>query len=47
MARQDKQHYQQKAQMDAHQRQVRRNQIIMGVFSVLIILSMLITMLIK
>jgi hypothetical protein len=47
MARQDKQSYQQKAQLDAHQRQVRRNQVIMGVFSVILILSMLISMLIK
>jgi hypothetical protein len=47
MARQVKQLQQQKAQMDAHQRQVRRNQLIMGAFSVLIILSMLISMLIK
>jgi hypothetical protein len=47
MARQTSKTYPQKNTMDAHQRSVRRNQMIMGIFSVVLILSMLISMLIK
>jgi hypothetical protein len=47
MARQEKQSRQQKTQMDAHQRQVRRGQVIMAIFSIIIIVSMLIGLLIN
>jgi hypothetical protein len=47
MARSEKQVRQQKTQADAHQRMVRRNQVILGVFSVLLIVSMLLSLLIK
>ena len=47
MARQGKQSRQQKSQMDAHQRQVRRSQIIMLVFSGLLILSMILSLIIN
>jgi len=47
MARQEKQLRQKKAQMDAHQRQVRRNQIIIMALSGILILSMVLSMLIN
>jgi hypothetical protein len=47
MARQEKQIRQKKVQMDVHQRQVRRNQIIIIVFSGLLILSMVLSLVIN
>ncbi len=47
MARQEKLPRQQKLQMDAHQRQVRRSQVIMAIFSILLIVSMLIGLLVN
>jgi hypothetical protein len=47
MARQEKQSRQQKAQIDTHQRQVRRNQVILLVLSGLLIVSMVLSLLIN
>lgn len=44
MARGEQQSRQQKPRVDYHQRQVRRNQIIIASFSILLILSMLISL---
>lgn len=46
MARGDKKARQQKTQMDAHERTVRRNQIIFAVLAAFLILSMVLSMLI-
>lgn len=47
MANQEKQLRQKKAQIDARQRQIRRNQIIIVVFSGLLILSMILSLVIN
>lgn len=47
MARQEKQSRQQKVQFDTHQRQVRRNQVILLVLSGLLIVSMVLSLLIN
>ncbi len=47
MASQEKQLRQKKAMMEAHQRQVRRNQIILVTFSGLLILSMILSLVIN
>jgi hypothetical protein len=47
MSRQEKQLRQQKIQADVHQRQVRRNQTIFIVLSVILILSMVLSMVIQ
>ena len=47
MANQEKQIRQKKAQINAHQRQVRRNQIIIVTFSGLLILSMILSLVIN
>lgn len=47
MARQDRSARPQKSQVDLHQRQVRRNQVIILVLSVFLILSMILSLLIN